>query len=189
MNCRKCYLSVDGTDIEIPYIDIGKQEEKISAVITAGIHSAEYVGIQAAIELADELGIEGVNGRVIIIPLCNRSGFEHRTMSMVYEDGLNLNRVFPGTHEGTTSERIAFSLFTKIITKAGLLIDLHSGDGYEDLYPYVYYLGGAKAEAASKKMVECVNVTYYVRSNSFSGGAYNQASIYGIPSVLIERGG
>ena len=32
---------------------------------------------------------------MIIVPLVNVSGFEHRTMSLVYEDGKNLNRVFP----------------------------------------------------------------------------------------------
>ena len=37
-------------------------------------------------------------------------------------------------------------------------------------------------------MVECVNVKYVVRSHCRTGGAYNLASLHGVPSVLIERG-
>lgn len=37
-------------------------------------------------------------------------------------------------------------------------------------------------------MVECVNVRYVVRSHCRTGGAYNLASLHGVPSVLIERG-
>ena len=84
-------------------------------MITAGIHSAEFVGIQAAIELAEELKPENIRGTVVILPLVNRSGFEHRTMSMVYEDGKNLNRVFPGNPEGSTAEKLAYTVFREFI--------------------------------------------------------------------------
>lgn len=186
---RRSFLSVKGTEITVPYILITQEKTGPVAVITAGIHSAEYIGIQAAIELSNELTEDNICGSIIIAPLCNPSGFEHRTMSMVYEDGKNLNRVFPGSNSGSPSDRLADVLFSQLILKADIYIDLHSGDGYESLYPYVYYLGTTSTEETSKKMAECVNVPYAVRSNSFSGGAYNQASIHGIPSILLERGG
>ena len=37
-------------------------------------------------------------------------------------------------------------------------------------------------------MAGCVNAAYCVRSRCTTGGAYNLASVNGIPSVLIERG-
>lgn len=58
------------------------------------VHNAEYVGIQAAMQLADELDPKKIAGNIIVIRLMNRTGFEHRTMSLTYEDGKNLNRVF-----------------------------------------------------------------------------------------------
>ena len=182
------YVNVNGTDLSIPYASFTGASSGPLAVITAGIHNAEFVGIQAAVELINELEKEDLYGRVIIVPLCNRSGFEHRTMSLVFEDGKNLNRVFPGSPDGSTAERLAWTLFEKFITKADLYIDLHSGDGFETLMPYAYYLGGTPSEELSKQMMECVNVPYCIRSRSFSGGAYNQAAIRGIPSILIERG-
>jgi predicted deacylase len=157
-------------------------------LISAGIHNAEYVGIQAAIELSNELDVTNLHGNVIILPLANRSGFENRTMSRVYEDGKNLNRVFPGNREGSEADRLAHMLFEVFIKKADAYIDLHCGDGYETLIPFCYYLGDTPAEKTAKRMAECVNVKYVVRSRCRTGGAYNLASVHGIPSVLIERG-
>ena len=127
-------------------------------------------------------------GSVIIVPLANRSGFENRTMSRVFEDGKNLNRVFPGDREGSEADRLAHMLFEVFIKNVDAYIDLHSDDGYETLIPFVYYLGDTPTEETAKKMIACVNTEYCVRSRCRTGGAYNLASIHGIPSILIERG-
>ena len=64
-------------------------------LITAGVHSGEYVGIQAAIELSQKLKIEKVTGTVIIVKVMNRTAFEKRGGSLGYADQKDLNRVFP----------------------------------------------------------------------------------------------
>ena len=70
-------------------------------------------------------------------------------------------------------------------------MDLHCGDDYEELTPYVYYAGKAEEAvvAMSRKMAEQVDVPYMVRSMVGTGGAYNYAASAGIPSILLERGG
>lgn len=184
----KDHVHVQGTELHVPHVLLCGEHPGPTLLISAGIHSAEYVGIQAAIELSNELDVKELRGNVIILPLANRSGFENRTMSMVYEDGKNLNRVFPGDAKGSEADRLAHTLFEVFIKNVDYYIDLHSGDGFETLVPYVYYLGDTSAEEKAKQMVTCVNTNYYVRSRCRTGGAYNLASIYGIPSVLIERG-
>ena len=74
---------------------------------------------------------------------------------------------------------------------ADFYIDLHSGDDYEKLTPYVYYAGKAAPEVMkiSRQMAEQVDVPYMVKSEVSSGGSYNYAASCGIPSVLLERGG
>ena len=74
---------------------------------------------------------------------------------------------------------------------ADYYIDLHSGDEYEDLTPFVYYAGKGEKEVieVSRKMAQHVDVPYMVRSNVESGGSYNYAASCGIPSILIERYG
>ena len=184
----KDHIHVEGTELHVPHVLLCGEQPGPTVLITAGIHNAEYVGIQAAIELSNELDVSTLRGNVVLVPLVNRSGFENRTMSRVFEDGKNLNRVFPGDREGSEAERLAHMLFEVFIRNADAYIDLHCGDGYETLIPYCYYLGDAPAEETAKRMVECVNVTYVVRSHCRTGGAYNLASLHGVPSVLIERG-
>lgn len=184
----KDHIHVDGTEFHVPHVMLCGKKAGPTVLITAGIHSAEYVGIQAAIELSNELDPDELHGNVIILPIVNRSGFENRTMSMVYEDGKNLNRVFPGDASGTESDRLAHMIFEVFIRSSDAYIDLHSGDGYETLIPYVYYLKDSPAAEQSLHMVECVNTDYVVPSSCRTGGAYNLASMHGIPSILIERG-
>lgn len=52
------------------------------------------IPIQTAIELAAELLPDEITGCLILIHPVNISGFENRTMSVVAEDGKNLNRIF-----------------------------------------------------------------------------------------------
>ncbi|MGI6007650.1 MAG: M14 family metallopeptidase [Ruminococcus sp.] len=184
------FLEVEGCGCELPVTVIcGEPGETV--LITAGVHNAEYVGIQAAIELAEEIMPEQVAGTVIIVPLVNVSGFIHRTASMVYEDGKNLNREFPGAAGGTTADRICHAVVTKLFSRADYYVDLHSGDCYEDLHSYAYYVGPADPEVRDKsfQMARRVKAGCLVESQCTTGGAYNYASSIGIPSILIERGG
>ena len=184
-------LPVTGCENEMPVTVICGEEEGPTVLITAGVHNAEYVGIQAAMELSREISPADVKGGLILVPLVNVSGFTRRTMSMVYEDGKNLNRVFPGNGEGTAAERISAVVEKELFSAADYYIDLHSGDGYEALIPYVYYVGPVeeRVREISLKMARCVDVNYIVESKGTSGGAYNSASALGIPSILVERGG
>ena len=184
----KDHIHVEGTELHIPHVLLCGEKEGPTVLISAGIHNAEYVGIQAAIELSGELDPSELHGNVIILPLANRSGFENRTMSMVFEDGKNLNRVFPGDKKGSEADRLAHMIFNVFIKNVDAYIDLHSGDGFESLMPYAYYLGDSPAEETARKIIACINTKYCVRSRCATGGAYNLASVHGIPSVLIERG-
>ncbi len=184
------YVKVKGTDIELPVTVICGEKEGKTVFISGGVHNAEYVGIQTAIEIADEILPWKLTGNLIILHLMNRTGFEHRTMSLVYEDGKNLNREFPGSEQGTVADKICHTVVTEFQKNADYYIDLHCGDGYEELIPYVYCVGTAAPEVVdkSREMAEIVNVPYLVQSPCVSGGSYNYAGSCGIPSILIERG-
>lgn len=184
------YFGILGADLKIPANLICGIGEGPAVLVTAGIHNAEYVGIQAAMELAEELDAKTLQGDVIILPLVNRTGFEHRTMSLVYEDGKNLNREFPGSADGTLADKICHTMVEKLFSAVNYYIDLHCGDGFEDLYPHVYTLGAAAPEVneISEAMAQAVNMKYSYASGNPSGGAYNHAGSMGVPGILLERG-
>lgn len=184
-------ISFANGDIVLPgTIICGKLPGK-TMLITGGVHSGEYVGIQACVELGAELQPEKTVGTIVILKVLNRPAFENRAGSLGLSDGKNLNRVFPGNPNGTEMERLAWAITKEVYPKADYYIDLHSGDDFEALMPYVYYAGKAAQEVTevSRKMAEQVDVPYMVRSMVSSGGAYNYAASKGIASILLERGG
>lgn len=181
------WLHIADSGLEIPVSLICGMQDGPTVLVTGGIHNAEYVGIQAAIELREELKPSQMRGKVILFPLVNRTGFEHRTMSMVYEDGKNINREFPGDPSGTLTEQICHTFVDKVFPRVDYYIDLHCGDGYEELYPHVYTLGAAspKVNQASDAMARAVNVKFRYPSQNPSGGSYNQAGSMGVPGILL----
>lgn len=184
-------ISFANGDIVLPgTIICGKLPGKTMLII-GGVHSGEYVGIQACVELGAELQPEKTVGTIVILKVLNRPAFENRAGSLGLSDGKNLNRVFPGNPNGTEMERLAWAITKEVYPKVDYYIDLHSGDDFEALTPYVYYAGKAAQEVTevSRKMAEQVDVPYMVRSMVSSGGAYNYAASKGIASILLERGG
>jgi hypothetical protein len=185
------YLDLPFTDEDkLPCTLIYGQKDGPTVLIDGGIHNAEYVGIEAATRLAKELEPGDISGILIIIHLVNVNGFKARTISVCAEDGKNLNRVFPGKPDGTYAEKLAYFMEKEIFSKIDYYIDLHCGDWFEDLIPYIYAVGNASEETVRKaeEMAMAADVPYYVLSDNGAGGAYNWAGSLGIPSVLLERG-
>ena len=187
---RSGFLKLGGGEFSLPYTVICGRNPGKTVLITAAVHAGECVGVQAAVELAEKLDPEKIHGRVIIVKTVCRKEFEERSGSICPEDKKNLNRVFPGCPQGTRMERLAYAVVQKLHSVADYYIDLHSGDDYEELTPYIYYAGKADPDVSemSRKMAEQADVPYMVKSDVASGGSYNYAALCGIPSVLIERG-
>ncbi len=185
------FLTIGNGEFELPATVLYGEKPGKTVLITAGIHAGEYVGIQSAVELAERLKIEKIAGTVLIVKAVNREAFEKRSGSEGFQDGLNLNRVFPGKEDGSQMERLAYAIEKELFPLADYYIDLHSGDSYEQLTPYVYYAGMAEEEVvkAARAMAEQADVPYMVRSGVAMGGSYNYAATLGIRSILIERGG
>lgn len=185
------FLDLPFTDKDkLPCTLISGEKDGPTVLITGGIHNAEYVGIESAIRLAAQLEPGDISGNIIVIHLVNVNGFKARTISLCAEDGKNLNRVFPGKPDGTYADKLAYFMEKEVYPKIDYYIDLHCGDWFEDLVPYIYAVGNAPAETVQRaeQMAKAADVPYYVLSASGDGGAYNWAGSLGIPSVLLERG-
>ncbi|RDY31478.1 M14 family metallopeptidase [Lachnotalea glycerini] len=188
---KQVELGVLGGKSKLPVTIIAGKEEGETLLITSGIHCTEYTGIQAAIELAQNIIPEQIKGTVILIHPVNQSGFEIcNNSSVVPEDNKNLNRVFPGNKNGSAAEQLADFIVNHLYSLTDYYIDMHGGDIQEDLSPYVYYVTVTKDSVKDKaqQMAKRVNVNYMVGSKVGSYGAYNYAGSLGIPAILIERG-
>lgn len=182
------FWDIEGYSIPTTIIN-GKKSGKIVA-ISSGIHNCEYVGIQSAIELSQEIDPENINGTVIIFHPVNYSGFFHKIPAVIPEDNKNLNRAFPGIENGSISDKIAYHFSKFLYPQLDFFIDLHGGDLYERATNFVYSpgIGDNKVIEISHEVAQVLSVPYRVRSSAKTG-AYNSAAIQGVPSMLIERGG
>lgn len=182
------YWNIEGYHIPTTILN-GKKEGKIIA-ISSGIHNCEYVGIQTALELSQEINPENIKGTVIIFHPVNYSGFFHKIPAIMPEDSKNLNRAFPGNEKGSISDKIAYYFSNFLYPQLDFFIDLHGGDLYERVTPFVYSpgIGDEKVIKTSHEVAQVLSVPYRVKSSAQTG-AYNSAAIQGVPSMLIERGG
>jgi uncharacterized protein len=177
-----------------PFIAIAGLVAGPTVLITAGIHAAEYTGIEAAIRLGRTISPDAVRGTIVIIPLLNRPGFYERSIYVNPEDNDNLNRLFPGKTDGTWGERFAHRLLTEIISKCDNAIDLHAGDLIEDLVPFVIYreTGDASLDGRIEAMANAYGARWAVKSaptGERPGTLMAVAAQNGVAAMLAESGG
>jgi len=126
--------------IEIPVSIVNGASPGRTLVVTAGVHGTEYPGIEAARRFSGALNPAHLSGRVVVVPIANPQAFSRRAIYVSGFEDQNLNRMFPGSAEGTSTQRLAHALFHEVIRKADLYVDLHGGDMVEALTPYVSYV-------------------------------------------------
>jgi predicted deacylase len=184
------WLPVPGAAIQLPLTVIHGAYPGQTLLVTAGVHGGEYPGIEAAIQLAQQLDPAELNGTVIVAPIVSPSAFQARLQYRVPEDGLNLNRQFPGRTMGTVSQRIAACVMCELAIHAHAWVDLHGGDIHEELLPFtIYSQGGDPAVAAqARRMAEAFGIPHLVESDAVKGGSYGAAAGAGIPAILTEAG-
>lgn len=166
--------------------------------LIAGTHGCEPSPIVALQRVRAELDPVALSGTVIIVQIANVPSFAHRTIYRGPWDQKNLNRVFPGTPDGTASERIAHAITTQVIDGCEYLVDLHSGDGNEALRPYSYWnnLGvDARVDTVAREMALAFGLDHIVidrgRPRDLNATLFcsNTAHARGKPAVTTEAGG
>ncbi|MDH5467033.1 MAG: M14 family metallopeptidase [Candidatus Aminicenantes bacterium] len=193
------YLSVpekEGVKSFIPVTVInGSQQGKVLALV-AGVHGYEYPPILALYRLKRMIDPRSLSGTLIMVHIANIPAFQKRIIYYNPHDWKNLNRVFPGTPEGTLSQRIAHVLTEEVVRKCDFLIDLHCGDGNEALIPYCYWMvsGDEKTNEVSKDMVLAFGIKHIIiddtRTQDLTDSKYlgNTAILHKKPAITTESG-
>lgn len=125
---------------DIPYHEIGPPSQHPAAAFVAGMHGDELNGIYILSRLADFLeGIEKgqhpgmrLNKKVLIIPAVNVLGVNLRSRTWPF-DKSDVNRMFPGSMNGETTQRIALAVL-EATKRAEYRVDIHTaGSDFEEL--------------------------------------------------------
>ena len=174
-----------------------------AVAITSAVHGDEATGVFAARRLDALLPERLLRGRVILFPAVNPAGLAASTR-VVPQDGVDLNRVFPGARRGAAAERLAAVVWEELQRhRIDALVDLHADSS--NSVPYAIAdravtLGRGKRAAFDAGLFELAAATgltvlreypdaQYLRfglERSLAGAMVNRASV---PAVTVECGG
>jgi predicted deacylase len=165
--------------------------------LVAGTHGSEVAPILALHRVRRDVDPARLRGTLILVHIANLPSYLERTVYYNPWDGKNLNRVYPGRPDGTVTQRIAHAITTEVIARADYLVDMHSGDGNENLLAYNYWnkLGlDARVDSVGREMAQAwgnygiVVDTARPRDPAASVYTQNTAHLRGKPSITTENG-
>lgn len=176
--------SLKGLGSASPVLIVNGKKAGPTLCLTAAVHGDELNGIEIVRRILYQLEPEKLAGAVIGVPIVNLQGF-HRS-SRYLADRRDLNRHFPGDPKGNSGERIAYSLFTEVISHCDVLVDLHTGSFYRENLPQL------RADLHNPDIVKLTHKfgSIVVVHSQGSPGMLRQSAIdAGIPAVTMEAGG
>ncbi len=97
-----------------------------TTLILGAMHGDEYEGPVAIDALARSVDTNALVGRLILLPALNLPAMMAGTR-LTPDDGLNMNRVFPGDPLGSLTQRFAHWLSETMMPLSDHILDLHSG--------------------------------------------------------------
>ncbi len=182
--------------IQIPVVIINGSRPGPTLCLTAGVHAAEYPGIDAVMRVAQTLDPAELTGSVVAVPVVNPPMFQRRSGFLSPIDGLNLNRTAPGRPDGTISEILAHVVLTEVISACEYHIDCHGGDLGEILWPYAGFslTGDSDIDRRGEAIARLYspNIVALYREGSplppTAGALTHQATRRGVVSLLAEAG-
>ncbi len=163
-----------------------------SLFITCLVHGTEIIGPLAVARFLKAIDLGRLSGRIVALLASNPLGLRHFNR-LTPQDGMNLNRVFPGKADGSVSEQIAHRVFTLAGEHGDVLLDLHSGGELTITAFYtIYTADDSPAARESKRLSASVGSRYQWGSNEgwLKGALFsNYTRRYGKPAIIVESGG
>jgi N-alpha-acetyl-L-2,4-diaminobutyrate deacetylase len=168
-----------------------KNGEGPSVLLCAGIHGDEYEAQIVLRRLIDRLDATAVRGRVIIVPSINFPASEKGKRLSPF-DGQNMNRVFPGRPDGTSTERLAAFLAGSLFPLVDLLIDVHAGGSDVSVVPMIFGFSTPTSVVTGARLTELMEAWGYQfiqHVEGISETACGAAKTVNLASVEVEGGG
>lgn len=159
--------------------------------VQAGVHGPEVVGQLSIAHFLRGLDLAAFAGRVVALMIANPLGFRQYNR-FTPQDGMNMNRIFPGSPGGTVTEQLAHRVLTLAMATGDVLFDLHSG-GDLSITPFyvIYPKGHGAASDRAAALSRDVGSRYQWGSNEswMDGSFITNAVKSGKPALIVESGG
>ena len=140
--------------------------------VFGGTHGNEYEGQIAVKRLCLDLDPAQMSGCVVLMPQLSERACAAHTRAAP-DDGVNMNRAFPGDARGTLSRRIAYFVKHHVFPHAGIVLDLHAG-GREASFPIctsLHPMEDAEREARAIAVARLFDTPFiYLYARSMASG-------------------
>lgn len=179
-NMAKLYTT---TSVEVPIIIHRAKKPGPCILITAGIHGDEVNGVEIVRQIIAKQINRPIKGTIICIPVINVFGFIN--MSRAFPDGRDLNRVFPGTKNGSLASRFAYQFVQKILPLADFCMDFHTGGASR------FNVSQIRVDESDEELVKYArifNAPFTVYSRNISKSYRSTCAKMGKPVLLFEGG-
>ena len=178
----------DGSEIALPVAVINGASDGKRLYLQAVSDGNELNGLGVLRRIVPQLDPSEVAGEICIVGIVNYYGFqvaEHRNPI----DDRKLNRTFPGDETGTTSERIAASVF-EVAQTADLILDLHQGSTSRMINEVRVRCGRRHTmHSECLRLAKVFGCGYVLDQKGPEGQLARVAPDEGIPTVDPELGG
>lgn len=141
-----------------------------TALIATGVHGDEGPwGAWAVHKLLSTVSTDELRGSLRIVPVANPLAMEADARNAPL-DTLDLNRVFPGSADGSHTERLAAALVAHAVKGAEVVIDIHGGGSWcVNAFAFKFAGSEALAEAVGAPFIapgveRTVTLTGYART-------------------------
>lgn len=151
--------------------------------ISAAIHGDELNGVEIIRRVLQQKALRRLNGAVIAVPIVNIFGLIQH--SRYLPDRRDLNRVFPGSRNGSLAAQLAYILLEDIVKKCTHGIDIHTGALHRSNLPQIR---ANLDDPITLELAKAFGVPVLINSTVRDGSLREAAAENGVTMLLYEGG-
>lgn len=179
----------DGTEFGLPVAVVNGVGDGPTLYVQAASDGDELNGIAAVRRVYTWLDPTELSGNVLLVGVLNYHGFqvaEHKNPI----DDTKLNRVFPGSAAGSSSERLARLVYDEGVQRSDIGIDLHQGSTSRMIDEVrVRCGGGHRLYQECLELAKSFGLEYILDKKGPEGQLARAAPDDGVPFIDPELGG
>lgn len=145
--------------LRIPVIIERAKEDGPVLLLMGGVHGDESNGVAIVRDIIRKKYHKPKRGTIICIPVFNVFGYLNQ--SREFPDGRDLNRMFPGSANGSLASQFAYKFTAEIAPLVDYVLDFHTGGADRNNFPNIRCV---LAEEESFELAKIFGAPYIVNS-------------------------
>ncbi len=152
-------------------------------LLMGGVHGDETNGVAIVRNIIRKKYNKPKRGTVICIPVFNIFGYLNQ--SREFPDGRDLNRMFPGSENGSLASQFAYQFTKEIAPLVDYVLDFHTGGSERENFPNVRCV---LHEGEAFELAKVFNVPFIVHSDYIAKSIRETFHKMGKTILLFEGG-